>query len=87
MEELLNYSHYIVALLVIFLVFIQPSKAGAGSLLSSGGNNTDKKFDFLTKFTLVAILLFLAVSFSIPYYQAINKDNSVIMESNNEERK
>jgi len=82
LEDLLSYSHYIIALLVIFLVFIQPSKAGAGNLLSSGGNNTEKKFDFLTKFTLVAVLLFLVVSFSIPYYQAMNKDTSVVQELN-----
>jgi len=86
LEDLLNYSHYIIALLVIFLVFIQPSKAGAGNLLSSGGNNTDKKFNFLTKFTIVAILLFLVVSFSIPYYQAMNKDTSVFQELNIEKK-
>lgn len=83
MENFLSYSHYIVAILVIFLVFIQPSKAGAGSLLSSGGNGVDKKIDFLTKLTMVSIVLFLAVSFSIPYYQSTIKNESVVSELNN----
>lgn len=74
-ESILQYAHYIVSILVIFLVFIQPSKGGMGSLLSSGGGSESKKIDFLTKFTFCIVISFMLVSAGIVYTQANKEDD------------
>lgn len=82
LNNILDYIQIIVALIVIFLVVLQPSKGSdLGSMAggsSSGGNKV--YVDPMTKFTGFLILTLIFSSFFVTYIEKESRSSSVVVE-------
>lgn len=79
-DNFMSLIYFILAIVVVFLIIIQPSKGGDLGSLAGASNKTGQssKITFITKLTAFLAGMFLFLSFLIVYNEAQESKSSVV---------